>query len=388
VKIAVLEDDHDKFAEIFGALTDIEVHRSNIHRAEDLAQLTDIVRRDIDLCIIDLKMPNLKGGHERNVGREILSMLEYGGKRTCPVLAITAFAEEAEELRDEFASRGCIIFDYQAKSIWKRALEIYVSQARDRGRYDFIIFAALDKERAAFRSDGKLDVKSVVRHGVDHWDCEISGRPGTIVKLPRMGLVNASSVVSKVMTLYAPRVTAMAGICAGIGKDAALGQLLITDVCWEYQSGKWYKDAFLAEPYQVSVSQDTRVILEKILDDDTLLKRLETNFNGKHRPSEVSKPRLALFATGSAVISSEKRLKSIASQHRKVSGIDMEIFGFHQAMEVCGHKGFSFSAKTVVDRADEQKGDELHEYGASISAQFVISTLENIYQRADEDSPV
>jgi nucleoside phosphorylase len=167
----------------------------------------------------------------------------------------------------------------------------------------------------------------------------------------------------------------MSGICAGIGSNAELGQLLVADIVWEYQSGKWLDEAFEAEPYQVSIPQNTRLTLSKLLDFDDLLPQLEASFSGQVRPSRRSQPKLAPFATGSAVIASEKRLSTVQNQHRKVAGLDMEVFGFHRAVESSGQAPHAFSAKVVVDKADVAKGDSLHEYGCAVSAQFVLHAL-------------
>src|SRR5215213_3209313 len=108
--------------------------------------------------------------------------------------------------------------------------------------------------------------------------------------------------------------------------------------------------------------------LNQPLDRDGLISRLEESFSGKVRPAKLSVPKHAAFTTGSAVIASERRLASVMQQHRKVVGLDMELFGFHRAVELSGQQIHAFSAKVVVDKANEAKGDELHEYGCVVSA--------------------
>jgi adenosylhomocysteine nucleosidase len=99
---------------------------------------------------------------------------------------------------------------------------------------------------------------------------------------------------------------------------------------------------------------------------------------GSIRPSTRAAPKLSVFTTGSAVIASEKRLESVKQQHRKVSGLDMEVYGFHRAVELSGQKIHAFSAKVVVDKADEAKGDSLHEYGCVVSAGFVMRAIRKL----------
>jgi CRP-like cAMP-binding protein len=62
----------------------------------------------------------------------------------------------------------------------------------------------------------------------------------------------------------------------------------------------------------------------------------------------------------------------VRSHYRR---IDMEVFGFHRAVESSGQAPHAFSAKVVVDKADVAKGDGLHNYGCAVSAQFVLHAL-------------
>jgi adenosylhomocysteine nucleosidase len=371
MRAVVFEDDDEKWRTIEGALLERGV--TSPMRVASLAEFARLRGAAIDLCVVDLRMPAVEGGEKRSAGIEILKMLEYAGFRKVPVLAISSFVEEAKHSRAEFAQYGCLIYDYDDSAGWRHALDIFIAQAHDQGRYDFAIFAALKKERDAYASI--LKPKATFRYGIDCWDCDLDGARGTIVLLPRPGLVNATSVVSRFLAQFSPKIVAMSGICAGVGDNASMGQLLITDVCWEYQSGKWLDDAFEAEPYQVSIPHKTRNGISQLIDDGTLIGRLEADFKGKTRPGEISNPKFAIFATGSAVIASEKRLDAVKVQHRKVSGIDMEIFGFHRGVELSGRDVHCVSAKVVVDKADHNKSDDIHEYGSFVSANFIRNAI-------------
>lgn len=379
--VLVFEDNDVKWGVIECELKKRGLKESGIVRISNVSQFSSIQHRQIDFCIVDIRMPGVAGGAERNAGTEILSMLEYSGLNV-PCMAITAFPGEAEDLRDAFAARGCIIFDFDKKEQWGQALDLYLAMSRERGRYDFLVFVALKKERDGFLHIPDLQFEAVQRHGLDLAEFELDGRSGAIILLPRMGLVNATAVVTKALENYSPRVVAMSGICAGIGDQATLGQLLVTDYCWEYQSGKWLEDAFEAEPYQVSIPQDTRLAISQLLDDPTLLRSLEEGYTGSHRPAQVTMPKLAVFTSGSAVIASEERLDSVKQQHRRVAGLDMEVFGFHRAAEMSGLKLHAFSAKVVVDKANESKGDTLHEYGSVLSAKFTVAGIRRLFKLA------
>jgi len=374
MSIVVFEDVDSKFDAVLQALEERGVHQRDVKRVQTTAEFAALGKSDVSLCIIDIVMPTVKGGQARNVGLEILEMLDHSGRAKIPVLAITAYADEFESLRDTFSARGCIIYDFEAKSLWAKALDIYLAQINEKDRYKFIIFTALAMERSAFLSLPNFNPTSLIRFGIDHWDVEIAGAFGTIVLLPRMGLVTAAATVSRVLEKYDPKIVAMSGICAGVG-EAPLGQLLAADICWEYQSGKWYDEAFEAEPYQVNMKPRTRIHIAKMLENPTLLSELEAGYGGEFRPQRRVPPKLAVFTSGSAVIASEKRLANVKAQHRKVSGLDMEMFGFYSAVDLSGSGAQFVGAKVVVDKADSHKDDKLHEYGSFLSAKFITMAV-------------
>lgn len=271
MRVVVFEDSDHKFDVIITNLIGKGVKENSVYRVKTIAEFLAISTKQPDLYIIDIRMPGVDGGETRSAGREILKMIDYSGNSRVPVLAITAFPEEAEECRDEFAARGCIIYEFDRKDMWSQAIDIFLAQARDRGRYDFIIFTALRKERESYLLSRDASFEGVARYGVDHWDFEYEGKAGSIVLLPRMGLVVATAVVARVLEQYDPSVIAMSGICAGDPGNSKLGQLIIADPCWEYQSGKWLDELFEAEPYQVALERDIRLSLSKIIEDPALL---------------------------------------------------------------------------------------------------------------------
>ncbi|ABD08014.1 response regulator receiver domain protein [Rhodopseudomonas palustris HaA2] len=375
MRVVVFEDNDDKWSDINSVLVEKGVRASGIRRVDNVAQFVEICRAQIDLCIIDLLMPGVRGGDCRSAGGELLQMLDFSGMQRIPVLAITAFPGEADQQRQAFAARGCIIYDYNERHVWLQALDIFIAQAKEKGRYEFLIFTSIKAERDAYLALMQSRVESTQRIGLDLLEFDIDGRPGAAILLPRMGLINAAVTVARALESYSPNAVAMSGICAGVAPNATMGQLLAADVVWEYQSGKWLDDAFESEPYQVSIPQATRLTLSKLLEAESLVARLERNYSGDVRPTHISAPKLAPFATGSAVIADGRRLEYVRDQHRKVAGLDMEVFGFHRAVELSGQSIHSFSAKVVVDMADTAKGDSLHKYGCHVSAQFVLDAI-------------
>ena len=90
-------------------------------------------------------------------------------------------------------------------------------------------------------------------------------------------------------------------------------------------------------------------------------------------------PLIGPMASGSAVIAEQQRIEHIQVQHRKVVALDMETFGlFYSAHESRGRLEHFFCVKAVVDLADENKGDDFHEYGSRASAIAVTEIIERL----------
>ena len=189
-----------------------------------------------------------------------------------------------------------------------------------------------------------------------------------------MGLVDASIVATRIVEALAPRVVCMSGICAGISDDAGIGTLIVSDVCWEHQAGKWKGDAFEQGGFQVGMGGELRNLISQLIERERRLGSLKEDLT-EDRDLLHASVLLSPTVTGSAVIASADRTKQIGEQHRKLAGLDMEMYGMYRAAELSPTRPYCFGAKTVVDLASESKGDTYHAYGAWLSARFVISVL-------------
>lgn len=193
-----------------------------------------------------------------------------------------------------------------------------------------------------------------------------------------MGLVNAAVTAGLCIDRYKPSVVGMSGICGGFKGRAFLGQLIISSMVYEYQSGKWASDGFQLEPYQVPTDHLTLMNLKALANYDHLIDLLEEGFIGE-RPTATVNPVIGVFTSGSAVIADQQHMKKIADIHRKVNGLDMEIFALQRAAELSPHKPPCICAKTVVDLCDKKKNDKMHLYGSYISAKFLIRAVNDFF---------
>ena len=376
MKVLLIEDNDRKRKEISSHLISKNISESDIIHAKSMTDFSSSLSEDIGLFIIDFYLPTIDGGEARKNGKEILQTIIKAGKNNSLLIATSSYPDEFSDLRSYYESHGCILSDFKDKKSWKSTLDHLIIQLKKDARFDFLIFCALKEERSPYAIFA--ETKKINMAGIDCLTFEIKGKKGAAILLPQMGLVNAAITASRCIERFRPEVVAMSGICGGFESNAKLGQLLISSMVYEYQSGKWSVDGFMNEPYQVSTDHMTMVKLDDLIESRELLASLEEGFSGR-KPDIPADPQKAVFTSGSAVIADQKFLNQISSIHRKVSALDMEVFSIHRAAELSPNKPPCICAKVVVDLCGKDKNDELHSYGNHISAKFILKSIENFF---------
>lgn len=375
MKIMLIEDDNTKARTINGYLNKQGVPDNRIIRVKTMSEFTAEFSDDIGLFIIDLNLPSIEKGVATQNGKTILESIIKAGRGDALLLAISSYPQDFPELRSHFEAHGCILADFQNKRGWQSTLDHLLIQLNKNTRFDFLVFCALPEERNPYIV--LLEGKQSSRSDIDCFDTEINGHKGSIILLPRMGLVDAAIIAGQCIDRFKPRIVGMSGICGGFPDRAQYGQLIFSSMAYEYQSGKWASDGFSQEPYQVPTEHIALTQLKRIASQPGLIDELESGFRGK-RPSESFDPAPGIFTSGSAVIADQKFLEQIKIIHRKVAALDMEVFAIQRAAEISPHKPICICAKTVVDLCDKNKGDDIHLYGSYVSAKFLIKSIKEL----------
>lgn len=376
MNIMLIEDNDAKRQRIVEHLVRQGVSSSRILVAKTMTDFAAKLGIDIGLYIIDLKLPNVDGSDASMNGKAILEAIVKAGRSDALLVAISSYPNDFPELRSYYESHGCILANYNNAAAWQSTLNHLLVQLKKSVSFDFAVFCALQKERNPYVA--LLNGTQVARNGVDCFDVQIGDAKGTVVLLPQMGLVNAAIIAAQCIERFNPRVVGMSGICGGFKGRAQLGQLLVSSMAYEYQSGRWSADGFEQETYQIPTDPRMLARLKTLTLSNDVISGLEVGFSGD-RPDDAQKPELAVFASGSAVVAEGARAKEIQRLHRKSAGLDMEIFAVHRAAELSPLRPPCICAKTVVDFCDRKKSDVLHGYGAHVSARFVIRALQDFF---------
>lgn len=376
MKIMLIEDDDGKRQAIVSHLKNRGILDKDIIRAKNMTDFAANLNADIGLFIIDFKLPSLDNGAASQNGKAILEVIVKAGKHDALLLAISSYPGDFPDLRGFYEAHGCILADFANTKGWQSTLNHLLIQLKKNLKFDFVIFCALQEERNPYVT--LIPGAQVIRSGIDCYDIEIGGKKGSVILLPQMGLVNAAITAGLCIDRFKPAVVGMSGICGGFKDRAHIGQLFISSMAYEYQSGKWASDGFRHEPYQVPTDHATLIDLKALINCDGLISELEEGFNGS-RPSAAKKPEVGVFTSGSAVIADKQYIKQIEVVHRKVNALDMEVFAVQRAAELSPHKPPCICAKTVVDLCDKKKSDDIHLYGSYISAKFLIKAVNNFF---------
>ena len=401
LNILVIDDDKAKSQAVIAALVESAAlsPRRAITEVETLSDAVRVVNRVIfDLIVLDLMLPYVQGGPpESRAGLELLRQLRMTGcpNKATTVIGISSFPEEIAAFRSQFDELGVLITRFDKEGSWSRALVNVENEIRSRSdvaiKVDFLMICALEEERDGFKRTALEKVTEANVSGLNVHYFKIPGAPelfGGVIRLSQIGLVAATFETALALSIFNTRVVGMSGICAGFAGRSHPGQLVIASPAWEYQAGKWSRNKFELAPLQVALRSGTRSLIDQVVSSGRFLEYVEAGIKiGETRPHSQQKVILGPCASGSAVIADRNRLVHIEAQHRKLAALDMETFGVyyvaHERQDLLDH---FFSVKCIVDFADEDKADELHNYGCVVSARAAEQIIRALFVTKTQSS--
>lgn len=385
MNILILEDTPEKLEELLKTLDELgeDIKYKTCEVFHDLT--VEINRNKYDLVIADLKVPLFSDGTEEvDIADRLLESIreiECPNFKT-PVIAVTKFDKLAE---DNFrALNRCdinvITYD-EDKEDWKHYFKSKVQSCIPDKSYKFIIVCALEKEAEAYTEAGYNVGKRFISHGITCRTININSHEGIIVNPPRMGLVNSAILSARAIDLFKPKLICMSGICAGIEGKANIYDVIIPEVCHQHDSGKWTNDGFIPELYDVPLEHFTKITIDKIINENNFIATLKEGVTLRRTEfppdSDVLdfKVFLAPASSGSAVIADKDVLENIKKQHRKKTAFEMESYALYEAARQSAVAPAFFSAKSIVDNGNSEKGDHYHRVASILSAKTVYEII-------------
>ena len=400
IRILILDDDSakaDRVREVIGTLP--EILPDDVSFAQDLIQARDACRQRLfDLLILDLRLPNRIGDSPQDMaGCEFIKELNASTTLLRPyhIIGLTAYEDvfgKSDPIFEEDLWR-IIRYDTNTNS-WRRQLtsklqylvtskKALLRAEATRHIYDLGIVTALHIPE--YRSILDLPAEwEVVRQPNDstiyHKGCFRSGQKRLSVIAAcaqQMGMPAAAVLASKLIAQFRPRYLAMSGIAAAVkGGEAKLGDILIADQSWDYESGKHIivkdKQVFEPEPRSIPLRVDIKEWLLHHQAQNSFIADIQNAWRGGKRQERLQ-VHIGPIASGSGVVQDEKIIEHIKAHSRKLIGLDMETYGVFFAGENSAlPRPIVMSIKSACDFADMDKSDEQQEYAAFTSAQYLF----------------
>lgn len=394
IKILIVDDSKDKTISIIDYLISIGVSRSLVDTARDAHDARSHLRsRRYDLLILDMAIPDrIENLESIDIGLDLLEEISERKEYYSPdyIICITALDEGLEQVRAEFFAKHWQLIEYKNNpDVWKtkvRDLILYINRKREISmnpsyNYDVLIFCALPTPELSnvhlldynWQNENLLNGLIPYRTG----EISIDGVTISIVSshASGMGMVSTVSTVTQLLEYFKPRIAIMSGISAGFDSSVGLGDIVIGDPVWDYQTGKTIQqDGAIIQKQeirQLRLNPGLAGKLSSLARSTSIENELEKGWIGDP-PATRNRIKIAPMVSGSAVISAELVMQTISEQDRKMAALDMEAYGFIYACENYQTPNpMSFVTKTVVDFGDSSKSNFLQKYGSYVSARFV-----------------
>ncbi|GJH36315.1 hypothetical protein CBA19CS91_26180 [Paraburkholderia hospita] len=399
MRILIVDDEPRRYGRLISALENIGISHDQVElvpSASDARNRMEAVK--YDLLILDIMLPlwphsDSDVQHSLNLLFDLREGDDYQKPGT--ILGITADLSIAAESASQFADWTWHLLNYSASD------DEWVSKAVNCAQYlleqrrqsllmsptyglDLAIVCALEKPELEqvlklpwnWQAPRPIDDLTFVRDG----SFEIDGKLITVAAAfaPRMGMVSTALLSSNVISLLRPRMIAMCGICAGVRQKTGIGDVLLADPAWDFQSGKHIVDKdgprFSVAAHHLPAPSVIRRHLEQLRSDTVAMTNIAAGFDDAPR---IPKILIGPIASGSAVLADGRVIEEVKEQHRELLGIEMEIYGLYAAAAAASKpQPMAFALKGVCDFADPAKADDAQRYASYASAQALRLLME------------
>ncbi|MBD9573694.1 hypothetical protein IB260_00085 [Pseudomonas sp. PDM23] len=401
MKILIIDDNRAKIFPLIKGMVALDIPRENIHTAETASDARLKLRGELyDLVVLDLCLPDvLESDPSLDVVRNLLDDLQSEDSDLLQPKLIVGFSAY-EEYISQFQSlqifSSMVFHRYDEKTDdWlsgiincvRYMLNIEAGKKEEAESVDLCVITALYSPEYTAVLDlpwkwgdpELLDHCTSIRRG-----SFVSGRKTYSVVAAhclRMGMVAATILATKLISLCKPRFIVMPGICAGVPNKTSYGDVILANPSWDYQCGKRItnddESQFFIAPHQIHVSETVESRMLQISREPGLLTKIKEEWRGE-RPLTELRLLSGPVGCGSAVLADYAIVKDIIEkQQRTLLGIEMEIYGVYCAANSAPEpRPTFFAVKSVCDYADNQKNDIYQKYAAFTSARVVQEFFE------------
>lgn len=378
----------------FGNEVSVEIARSAATARLLLGQ------RTFDLMVLDLVLPQHDGQDPSpENSRGLLLDIQLGGLcKPRRIVGITMYDYARIALQDFFADYlWTLVVVSELSNRWIESIlsalrwihDTQTDAPTEFGKDLLVMSALADPEMTAvhqldwgWRGEHPVDKTIFVREG----SFEIGGMRCDVVtsSASRMGMVSTAIRASRLISIFRPRLCVMVGICAGVQDKVDIGDPILADPVWDYQTGKRLISEGTVEfeiaPHQVAIHEGVRERFEILRRDLEIGRAIRDGWSGSPYPTDV-RLYVGPLASGGAVLADGTTLVDfVRQQQRQLIGVDMELYGLYCACSQAGGRTpVFFGIKSVCDFADPYKSDVHQRYAAYTSARTLDAFVRRFY---------
>lgn len=402
MKILIADDCPNRYGRLEESLKEKGLFSSvDISYASSAWQARDSLEQSyFDLLILDILLPNRasQDAESANYSMDLLNELSDESELIRPayILGITGDPDTYQESESYFLENTWTIVNYSHSNVeWiTRIINCvkYILIHKDSTKYapieydyDLLVICALaDPELSEllkinwnWEPARPVDSMTFVSDGT--FECKGQRYKVAAAAADRMGMVETALLSAKLISKLKPKCIAMIGICAGVPGKIELGDIIFADPVWDYQSGKLTvnedgNNIFEIEPHQIPCNQGIRALVKQAINKEAL-QSIYCGF--PNPPTPLPTFRVGPVGSGSAVLADGEKIQDILNQNRKMLGVEMELYGMFAASQKTELNPSVFAIKSVCDFASPDKGDEIQQYCAYLSAQSLKVLVES-----------
>lgn len=405
ISVLIIDDNKDKRDKVYSMLRDVcNVSDENIDLADNIKLGREyLLKNHYDILLLDLVLPVNSGDIPApKSGSDFLDEIHYNPNINIPIhiIGLTEFDDAFRDYHENFDDKlwGLINVKLDATD-WQEKLKSkifylqsfskrYTSFIDERYKYDFCLITALNIEFEQLLKVGQWTKFDRQDDPLVYYSTIINTKSNNNVKviaccINQMGMQASAAVSSKILSVFAPKIIFMTGICAGIKSASVnIGDIIIANQSWDYESGKIAEDSdgnlqFKPEIHSIPTNQK---ILSKLIDyanDKRSLFEIYDSYSNE-KPNSQLNVHFGPVGTGPYVLSSKRYLAELISSNRKLLGIDMEGYGIYKASQFHSDAVPIF-IKGISDYGDDNKHDGFQKYSSYVSAKFALKYIYDTY---------
>ena len=280
-----------------------------------------IMNSKYDIYILDLSIKS--GLHEASIdyGFEIYDTIKNLTKNIIIYSTVDNLIKHPRN--NEFNENLVPFIDYTSKEKdWEYKLIEFLRNfvKFDELNYDIAILTALDDEFHWMKKASETSWYSFEKNDNTFYVSKISNDFGEEVSIVaysinKMGIAYSSSIATKILIDFKPKLLVMTGICAGLEKVADKGDIIVPEYIFNYQEGDITEDGFVPAFKVKQLNSKISKLVKQTKDSYTIdIKNdWEKKYNsfGKMPGGTFKIINEKHFGTGSAVVKDETILNDI-----------------------------------------------------------------------------